>query len=272
MPGPVHRRCNLNTDKPLYQPGQTVHMRLLAFGPNKHVLSGSTLKITIGEGESGDQQFEKTITTSKFGIATADWDVPGKLELGEYLIKAQLKEKDGSDEVETQANIRISRYELPTFTVKVKPDHAYYLLGQNAAVEVSADYLFGKPVQAAKVRVVRQDNGEWDSKTGRWTADESSPVMGEFDDKGKFVASVNLRPDSKFEESEYNRWKDVDFAAYVTDVSTRRTEQHRFKLRVAVQPIHLYVVATTYEPSGEPRDLYITSAYADGLRLRFPAE
>ena len=27
----------VSTDKPLYQRGQTVHLRLLAFGPNKHV-------------------------------------------------------------------------------------------------------------------------------------------------------------------------------------------------------------------------------------------
>jgi hypothetical protein len=254
----------LSTDKPLYQPGQTVHMRLLAFGPNRHALVGAKLKLTIGSDESQDQQFERLLTTSNFGIATADWEIPRKLELGEYRLKAELSDPNGSNEAEAVANIRISRYELPTFTVKVKPDRPYYIRGQNASIEVSGDYLFGKPVQQAKVRVVRQDNGEWDSKTGRWTADESSPVLGEFDRTGKFVAAIDLQPDAKFEETDYARFKDVDFAAYVTDLSTGRTEQHRFKLRVTAQSIHLYVAAATYEPSGEPRDLYITSAYADG--------
>src|SRR4029077_8068554 len=100
------------------------------------------------------------------------------------------------------------------------------------------------------------------------TADESSPVLGEFDRTGKFVAAIDLQPDAKFEETDYARFKDVDFAAYVTDLSTGRTEQRRFKLRVTVQPIHLYVVAATYERSGEPRDVYITSAYADGMPAR----
>ena len=254
----------LSTDKPLYQPGQTVHMRLLAFGPNKHALVGARLKLTIGSDESPEQQFERVLTTSNFGVAAADWQIPRKLELGEYRLKAELSDTNGSNETETVANIRISRYELPTFTVKVKPDRTYYIRGRNASIEVSGDYLFGKPVQQAKVRVVRQDNGEWDSKTGRWTADESSPVQGEFDQTGKFVAAIDLQPDEKFEETDYSRFKDVDFAAYVTDLSTGRTEQSRFKLRVTVQPIHLYVAAATYEPNGEPRDLYITSAYADG--------
>jgi hypothetical protein len=258
----------LSTDKPLYQPGQTVHMRLLAFGPNRHALVGAKLKLTIGSDESQEQQFERVLTTSNFGIAAADWEIPRKLELGEYRLKAELSDTNDSNETEAVANIRISRYELPTFTVKVKPDRTYYIRGQNALIEVSGDYLFGKPVQQAKVRVVRQDNGEWDSKTGRWTADESSPVLGEFDRTGKFVAAIDLQPDAKFEESDYARFKDLDFAAYVTDLSTGRTEQRRFKLRVTVQAIHLYVAAATYERSGEPRDVYITSAYADGM----PAE
>ena len=262
---PDSSSLRLSTDKPLYQPGQTVHMRLLAFGPNKHALAGAKLKLTIGSDESPEQQFERILTTSNFGVAAADWEIPRKLELGEYRLKAELSDADGSNETEAVANIRISRYELPTFTVKVKPDRTYYIRGQNASIEVSGDYLFGKPVQQAKVRVVRQDNGEWDSKTGRWTADESSPVLGEFDRTGKFVAAIDLHPDAKFEETGYSRFTDVDFAAYVTDLSTGRTEQSRFKLRVTVQPIHLYVAAATYEPSGEPRDLYITSAYADGM-------
>jgi hypothetical protein len=69
--------------------------------------------------------------------------------------------------------------------VKVKPDRTYYSKRSEC-------------VEQAKVRVVRQDNGEWDSKTGRWTADESSPVLGEFDRTGKFVAAIDLQPDAKF--------------------------------------------------------------------------
>lgn len=253
----------VSTDKPLYQPDQTVHLRLLAFGPNKHALAGAKLKLTIGSDQSQELQFERVLTTSNFGIAAADWRIPRKLDLGEYRIKAALNDDDNTN-AQAYAIVRISRYELPTFTVKVKTDRTYYLRGQNASVEVAADYLFGKAVKQAKVRVVRQDNGEWDSKTGRWTAEESSAVLGEFDAAGKFTAAIDLQPDATFDESNYTRFKDVDFAAYVTDLSTGRTEQRRFKLRVTAQPIHLYVAASTYEPTGEPRDIYITSSYADG--------
>ena len=260
---PEGSTLRLTTDKPLYQPGQTIHMRLLALGPNRHVLEGAKVKFTV-TGDSNGQTFEKGVTTSNFGIATADWQVPRTQELGDYEINAELIESPTWEGQKTNSTVRISRYELPTFTVNVKPDHPYYVVGQNAAVEVSADYLFGKPVQQAKVRLVRQDNGEWDSKKNRWTAEESAPVLGEFDSKGRYVAEIDLQPDANFQETDYARFKDVDMAAYVTDESSGRTEQRRFKLRVTAQPIHLYVVATTNMPSGDPEDVYITSAYADG--------
>ena len=116
-------------------------MRLLAFGPNRHALVGAKLKLTIGSDQSQEQQFERVLTTSNFGIAAADWEVPRKLELGEYRLKAELNDANGSNEAEALANIRISRYELPTFTVKVKPDRTYYIRGQNASIEVSGRLL-----------------------------------------------------------------------------------------------------------------------------------
>ena len=49
--------------------------------------------------------------------------------------------------------IKVSRYELPNFIVNAKPNKPYYLPGDTQAeVEVSADYLFGKPVTGGKVR------------------------------------------------------------------------------------------------------------------------
>ena len=221
------------------------------------------MKVTIESGQSQEQQLERVLTTSSFGIAAADWEIPRKVELGEYRIKAELNDAHGSSDAGTYASIRISRYELPTFTVSEARSHVLHARSE-CIVEVTADYLFGKAAQHANVRVVRQDNGEWDSRTGHWTAEESSPVLGRLRSCRQFAATIDLQPDANFEESDYARFKDVDFAAYVTDLSTGRTEQRRFKLRVTVQPIHLYVTASTDEPTGEPRDVYITSSYADG--------
>ena len=256
-------RLTLATDKPLYQTGQTVHMRVLAFGPDNRALANVGVKVTLTD-DQGQMQFEDTFNTSKFGVARADWDIPQKLQLGDISITSELQ-SDRYSSQEFHSKIRISRYELPTYAVKVSPDRPYYLPGQNASVEVRADYLFGKPVQRAKVKVVRQENRHWDSDKREWVADESQALEGELDSDGKFIAHVDLTGDfHDYKESSYQRFEDLTLAAYVTDLSTKRTEQRRFKLRLSAQPIHLYLSTAGTDTADAPFVLYVTSSYADG--------
>lgn len=257
---PQGNRITLSTDKPLYQPGQSAHMRVTAFGANKRALAGAVVKVTV-EDEEGEEQFHQTVTTSRFGIASADWDIPQKLRLGDYRIKTVL----GDEDYGQQARIRISRYDLPTYSVVVTPDRPYFLPGQDANVEVRADYLFGKPVQHGKVRVVRREEWKWNYRDQKWEGEETEPVEGELDASGKFVAHISLKKD--LEDFKPNRWRrflDLDLAAYVTDLSTGRTEQRRFQLRLSALPIHLYVLKTGTAAADAPVVFYVTSSYADG--------
>src|SRR5207245_2468635 len=116
----------LTTDKPLYRPGQTLHMRLLTFGANRKAVEGRRVELAIEDSE-GEETYRAALTTSKFGVAIADWEIPQKLRLGEYTLRAEIHdEKDSSHTLQTGARVRISRYELPEFTVNVKPDRSYY--------------------------------------------------------------------------------------------------------------------------------------------------
>jgi len=259
-------KLTLTTDKPLYQPGQMAHLRVLAFGPDKRALAGKDLVVAI-EDEDGDEQFHETVKTSRFGVVSTDWDIPQKLRLGDYQVHARLKgSEDDYDAPQAQATVRVSRYELPTFTVKADPDRKYYLPGQEAAITISADYLFGKPVQNAKVRLVRQQDRRWDFKEQKWVMEETNAVEGTFNQEGKFEAKVDLQDEFKdFNSEDYARYEDLTFAAYVTDLSTKRTEQRRFRIRLSEQPIQLYVIGgDSWSAANEQSSLYVTSSYADG--------
>jgi hypothetical protein len=261
---PDATRLTLSTDKPLYQPGQTAHMRVTAFGANKRALANTPVKVTI-EDEGGEEQFHGTVSTSRFGIASADWDIPQKLRLGDYRIQATLGSDDDYHSARQQGTVRISRYDLPTFTVTVTPDRSYFLLGEDANIEVRAGYLFGKPVQHARVRVVRRREWNWSYHDQKWEGEETGPVEGQLDGSGKFMAHFRLKEDFEdFEPSHRNRFKDLDLAAYVTDLSTGRTEQRRFQLRLSALPIHLYVMPPDGASAEAPLVLYVTSSYADG--------
>jgi hypothetical protein len=79
----------------------------------------------------GQTQFEDTFNTSKFGVAKADWEIPQNSQLGDVSITAQVQGDRHSGQ-EARSQVRTCRYELPIYEVKVHPDRAYYLPGQNA--------------------------------------------------------------------------------------------------------------------------------------------
>jgi hypothetical protein len=249
----------LSTDKPIYQPGQTLHMRLLALGANNHAQPDEDVVFTI-EDEDDDTQFKQKAQTSKFGIARADWEIPIKLRPGHYRIEAELTK----NEARTASEVHISRYDLPEFTVTPTTDKPYYLSGQQPHVEVAAAYLFGQPVRRGSVRIVRDNGSHWNSQTRNYEPAQEDLQQGDLDPSGKFSSTLDLTKDfTDLTDSDYRRYEDVRFAAYVTDKSTNRTEQKHFTVRISKELIHLYVV-NPYWGVSEPPDIYITAAYPDG--------
>lgn len=255
----------ISADKPIYQPGQTIHIRALArdgFTKRPVTNQDATLKINDPEGTT---VFRSSLKTSRFGIANIDWPVPESARLGMYSIEIRIE--DGIYEGSRNGlGVKLSRYDLPTFAVSVKPDRSYYLAGQNAAVEVRADYLFGKPVPRGRVRVVRESEREWNYREQKWGIEEGEKYEGVTDSQGRFLARLNLRRHhAELKEESNSRYRDISFAAYVTDPATNRTEQRRFDLRLTRDAIHIYVIEGPYYQRGAlSSGFYLSASYADG--------
>jgi len=265
-----HPYVIISTDKPLYQPGQTVFTRALVLGVNRRPISGKPLTMTVTDPD--DQVVhESELETSRFGIAKAEWAIPDGTRLGDY----ELKFKTDDDDESYSTTIKISRYELPTFSVSVKPDRTFYLDGQKATVEVRADYLFGKPVTHGQVRVVRESDRHWDYDEQRYNVVEGDKYEGSTAADGTFKATIDLTADQReLRTSSYERFTDVQYAAYFTDDSTNRTEQRRFYIRVTKEPIHVYAMTTSSRNQSRrfPLNFYISTFYADGTPARCNVE
>jgi hypothetical protein len=262
-------RIMLTTDKSLYQPGQTLHMRALVFDPSDHAVAGEEVGFKL-EDEDDTMVFKQTLKTSRYGIASADWPIPESARLGSYKLTLEMNDDKYDEDYESSISVKISRYDLPNFKVEVKPDRPFYLAGQNAETEVRGDYLFGQPVKRGHVRVVRQTERRWNYKEQKYDIEEHSPVEGDLDERGRFTARLDLGAEHKeLAESGYRRFSDLDFAAYVTDPTTNRTEQRRFSVRLTKDPIHVYVNEGRYQQAkGLPLAFYVSTSYADGT----PAE
>jgi hypothetical protein len=208
----------LSTDKPLYQPDQTLHMRALVLDDQRHAWAKHPLRFVVHDPDEA-VIFSTDAETSRFGIASADWTIPSSQKLGSYRVSADITGDADSRELQGNQLIRISRYELPTFTVNVVANHPFYLPGQNADLTVSANYMFGKPVLRGHVRIVREARREWNYREQKWEAEQGQSQEGELDAKNEFRATLNLSKDhADLEDTDWKRFEDLRYAAYVQTV------------------------------------------------------
>ena len=254
-------------DKPIYQPEQMLNVRgiLMKGGESKTVTPDAEVEFRI-EDEDETVLYREKVKTSAFGIAAISWKIPENAKLGNYTIRVKNQNQDEGRYIGYQT-VKISRYDLPNFAVNAKALKTYYLPGETQAeIEVSADYLFGKPVTKGKVRVVRENERTWNWKEQRYDIDEGESHDGSADASGKFKAKFDLSEDQ--EELKDNRWvkfADLHFTAYFTDLTTNKTEQRRFDVRVTKEPIHVYFIGERYNQNPNlPVTVYVSTFYADG--------
>ena len=139
----------LTTEKPVYQPGQTIHVRALALDRARHQATASRDLSFEVEDPRGNKVFRKAAKTDRFGIASAEFSLADEVNLGTYHLRAVM----GGNRAEVALNVE--RYVLPKFKVAVEFDgkaHGYRP-GDHVKGTVRANYFFGKPVDRAEVTV-----------------------------------------------------------------------------------------------------------------------
>lgn len=182
QPIQIKRTCKLflSTDKPIYQPGQVIHMRALALSAfDQHAAAGQPVEFIVSN-PNGDKVFRQTVTTSAFGIASADFQLAAQLITGKYNLQAVL-----GDTVSERA-VEVKPYALPKFKLTLQTDRPYYLPGAKVKGFVQADYFFGKPTAEARVEL----RGYTYDPTQRQTVE----IFGRTDAQGRFEFSFDLPP------------------------------------------------------------------------------
>ena len=258
---PAHLSGRFQTDKPIYQPGQTIHLRAVVSDAQGRAAPGAKVALRI-EDQDNERVHTVQLEASRFGIIQDDWVIPSSAGLGTYQIALTAQ---GDDDYQIARHVvRVSRFDLPTFTVTAKPDRPAYLPSEPAQVTITGTYLFGKPVSKGRVKVVRSREPRWNAKVRKSESADEVVATGDAKEDGTFVAQINLKADhDDLQQSDTQRFDDVHFAAYYTDSASGRTEQRRFDVRITREPIHVYLIRT--DGGGSlPSPVYVSTSYADG--------
>jgi hypothetical protein len=142
------RRVLVTTDKPLYQPGQEMHVRVLSLRkPRLHPDAGAEVLIEVLDGK-GNKVFKQRSQASDFGIASAKMQIASQINVGTWKIKATV------GDTTTEKAVTVDRYVLPKFNAALALDRGWYLVGSTIKGTVNARYFFGKPVSGGTVKIV----------------------------------------------------------------------------------------------------------------------
>ncbi|MFO0877150.1 MAG: alpha-2-macroglobulin family protein [Gemmataceae bacterium] len=137
----------LTSDKPLYQPGQTMRIRALALS-SFHLRPTAKAELTFEiEDGKGNKVFKKPVTTDDHGIAFVDFTLADEVNMGEYRVRALLGEH------RAEKVVAVRKYVLPKFKVDLKPNKSYFQPKETIRGSIQADYFFGKPVAEGQVEI-----------------------------------------------------------------------------------------------------------------------
>jgi len=242
-------RVLLSSDKPIYQPGQTIHLRSLTLnGRTQRPFNGEAVTFEVKD-PKGNKVFKETRKSSQFGIASVDFVLASELNLGRYGISATA----GAGSAER--TVEVKRYVLPKFRIHLATDRPYYLPGQTVSGSLQARYFFGRPVSGGRVRLTA-------------TTLHEQPVVltelqGRTDRNGKYSFQFVL-PDFFAGMPQKNEQAFLDLKAELRDTAQHVEETTR-SLSVARNEIEVTAVpeAGVVVP-GVENLLYVLTAYPDG--------
>ena len=171
----------LETDKPIYKPGQTIHISAVSLnGDLKPVSQKLNLEALDAK---GIKIFKQEITTDDYGMAALDLPLSEEPNLGTWKLSAE-----GTDGAKTQLDVTVDTYVLPKYEVKVTLPKDWFLAGDKITGKVEGIYSYGRPVQGEVEIVAQRYVGTW-QEYARFTKDIDGSAEFELPAVG-YVAGV----------------------------------------------------------------------------------
>lgn len=197
--------CDIFFDRAIYRPGQVVRFKAVCYKlaeSGSAVIQGENCKFHV-VGANGQRISELSLVTNEFGSVSGSFVLPMDALSGRYTI---LSERGSSEQ------FRVEEYKRPTFEVNLDRPTTSFSFGDSVTVSGHADYLFGAPLTAGKVRYEVTRKLWW---FRRWFGNSEA-------DKVVSSGEVELSKDGKFDipfVAERGEMKELSYYRYEVKVT-----------------------------------------------------
>lgn len=241
-------RLLLTTDKKLYQPSQVIHVRALALrSMDLRPVARRPVRIQVTD-PKGNVVFDQQGRTSRFGVASLDFQLADEINLGHYMVAAWTE--GAGESARSQKRVEVRRYVLPKLKVTVETERRYYRPGETVRGTVRCRYFFGKPVDGAKVAL--------DIRSRLGVVTQYGQPLRRTDSQGRATFEVQLARGGGQHTGE------VRVLARVTDSAGHR-EQGDLSVPLTARPLRLSVVTENDRlVRGVHNRVHVIAGYPDG--------
>ncbi|XP_051718035.1 alpha-2-macroglobulin-like [Ctenopharyngodon idella] len=148
---PYHPLTFIQTDKPIYIPGQTINFRVVTMDTNFTPLDQQYSRVVL-EDSRGNRIGQWTNVSSTRWILQRSYELNPEARQGMYELKAFISDRMISH------NFEVKKYVLPKFEVTVKSPNKVSVEEEELIIEVCGKYTYGQPVPGKSwVKVCRNN-------------------------------------------------------------------------------------------------------------------
>ncbi|MBI5547895.1 MAG: hypothetical protein HY901_28765 [Deltaproteobacteria bacterium] len=184
VPLPVYApaRVHVLTDRPLYEPGNTVLFRSVALRAKDLAPLDGRPGVWSVMDPSGEVLLEEKSPAGAWGVASGSFPLDSGAASGDWRVLWS------SGDAQGEATFRVEPFTLPRFRVEASPHKPYYRPGEKPVVRGSVAYSSGAPVVGAKVALRWNVFGDWPAPVD-WT-DGGLAQTAVVDRSGRFTLEL----------------------------------------------------------------------------------
>ncbi|KAM4788544.1 alpha-2-macroglobulin-like protein 1 isoform 3-T3 [Cyanocitta cristata] len=175
------KKTFIQTDKPVYKPGQIVKLRIVTLDQN--FIASSETRLVELKDPKGNRIAQWLDVTPVGGIVDLSFALAAEAPVGEYTIKMP----------DLTRTFRVEEYALPKFNVSIQMPQVITILEENFRLHVCGMYTYGKAVQGSVKAVVCRKHIGYSWKSSKAKRSICKDYTGETNEDGCFSTEVNTK-------------------------------------------------------------------------------
>ncbi|XP_035168726.1 alpha-2-macroglobulin-like protein 1 [Oxyura jamaicensis] len=178
----AEKKTLIQTDKPVYKPGQTVKLRIVTLDQN-FIASNETHRLVELKDPKRNRIAQWLNVTPVGGIVDLSFPLAAEAPAGEYTIKTP-------DRTHT---FRVEEYVLPKFSVSIQMPQVVTILEETFHLHICGMYTYGKPVQGSVKAVVCRKHIQYKRKSPKAKRSICKDYTGKTNEDGCFTTEVHVK-------------------------------------------------------------------------------